>query len=77
MWNYVLFRNMCADMAARSLLDPALDSKHHAALLEADPESLEPLQTRTPKANWLIHPAWVERYVFYYFFSRLSNNMTH
>lgn len=49
------------------LLSPDIDSKHRAKLLEDDPASLEPLVTRTPKENWMIHPAWVSRYVFYLF----------
>ncbi|KAM0915146.1 hypothetical protein ACQ4PT_011046 [Festuca glaucescens] len=48
-------------MAARSLLDPVIDQKHRAAWLEADPQGLEPLQTRTPKKNRLIHPGWIDR----------------
>ncbi|KAK1607273.1 hypothetical protein QYE76_030946 [Lolium multiflorum] len=45
------------NMAARSLLD----QKHRATYLEADPRSLERLQTRTPEKNWMIHPGWVDR----------------
>nr|XP_051206353.1 serine/threonine-protein phosphatase 7 long form homolog [Lolium perenne] len=48
-------------MAARSLLDPLIDQKHRASHLEADPQSMEPLQTRTPKKNWMIHPQWEDR----------------
>jgi hypothetical protein len=62
---------ICADMATRSLLDQGIDSKHRAALLEShgflSPESIETLQTRTPKFNWMIHPEWVQRYVSYLF----------
>ncbi|KAM0857006.1 hypothetical protein ACQ4PT_048745 [Festuca glaucescens] len=50
-----------SDMATRTLLNPKIESKHRAALLEANLKSLEPLQTRTPRANWLIHPEWVDR----------------
>lgn len=46
---------------ARSLLSPDIDSKHRAALFEANPGSLETLITRTPKYNWMIHPAWLQR----------------
>ncbi|KAK1605043.1 hypothetical protein QYE76_028716 [Lolium multiflorum] len=49
------------DMAARSLLDPLIDQKHRASHFEADPQSMEPLQTRTPKKNWMIHPQWEDR----------------
>ena len=62
---------MGADMAAISLLDLVIDQKHRAAYLEADPQGLEPLQTRTPKKNWLIHPGWIDRYVFNCFVSIL------
>lgn len=48
-------------MAARSLLDPLIDQKHRASHFEADPQSMEPLQTRTPKKNWMIHPQWEDR----------------
>ncbi|KAK1630045.1 hypothetical protein QYE76_004360 [Lolium multiflorum] len=49
------------DMAARPLLDPVIDQKHRASYLEADPQSIDPLQTRTPKKNWMIHPQWEDR----------------
>ncbi|KAK1650728.1 hypothetical protein QYE76_068533 [Lolium multiflorum] len=49
------------DMAARPLLDPGIDQKHRASHLEADPQSMDPLQTRTPKKNWMIHPQWEDR----------------
>ncbi|KAK1630167.1 hypothetical protein QYE76_004482 [Lolium multiflorum] len=49
------------DMAARPLLDPGIDQKHRASHLEADPQSIDPLQTRTPKKNWMIHPQWEDR----------------
>ncbi|KAK1651020.1 hypothetical protein QYE76_068825 [Lolium multiflorum] len=48
-------------MAARPLLDPVIDQKHRASHLEADPQSIDPLQTRTPKKNWMIHPQWEDR----------------
>nr|XP_051229877.1 serine/threonine-protein phosphatase 7 long form homolog [Lolium perenne] len=49
------------DMAARPLLDPGIDEKHRASHLESDPQSIDPLQTRTPKKNWMIHPQWEDR----------------
>ncbi|KAK1684592.1 hypothetical protein QYE76_045440 [Lolium multiflorum] len=49
------------DMAGRPLLDPGIDQKHRASHLEADPQSMDPLQTRTPKKNWMIHPQWEDR----------------
>jgi hypothetical protein len=72
--NYVIICNiceLCEDMAARSLLDPLIDQKHRASHLEADPQSMEPLQTRTPKKNWMIHPQWEDRYLFNCFVSNL------
>ncbi|XP_051214137.2 serine/threonine-protein phosphatase 7 long form homolog [Lolium perenne] len=48
-------------MAARPLLDPVIDQKHRASHLESDPQSIDPLQTRTPKKNWMIHPQWEDR----------------
>ncbi|XP_071674303.1 serine/threonine-protein phosphatase 7 long form homolog [Lolium perenne] len=48
-------------MAARPLLDPGIDEKHRASHLESDPQSIDPLQTRTPKKNWMIHPQWEDR----------------
>jgi hypothetical protein len=44
------------------LLDPDIEKKHRARILEDEPNSLEPLVTRTPNVNWRIHPAWVPRY---------------
>lgn len=44
-----------------SLLSPEIESKHQAARLVAHPGSVEPLVTRTPKENWMIHPAWIQR----------------
>ncbi|XP_071678345.1 uncharacterized protein [Lolium perenne] len=52
---------LAIDMVARSLLDPLIDQKHRASHLEAKPQSLEPLQTRNPKKNWMIHPEWEDR----------------
>ena len=68
---------ICAEMATRSLLSPNIDSKHRAALLEADPGSLDVLITRTPKSNWMIHPAWIDRFVYYVFVSRMFILMGH
>ena len=68
---------ICAEMARRSLLRPDIDSKHRAALLEANPDSLDTLITRTPKYNWMIHPAWIERFVYYLFVSRMYILMGH
>ncbi|KAK1668388.1 hypothetical protein QYE76_056547 [Lolium multiflorum] len=56
-----VFRTTVSNMAARPLLDPGIDQKHHASHLEADPQSIDPLQTRTPKKNWMIHPQWEDR----------------
>ena len=53
-------------MAGRSLLNADIDRGHRAARLEAN-QKLEPLVTHTPKENWRIHPAWVQRSVFYLF----------
>jgi hypothetical protein len=47
-----------------SLLSPDIESKHRAARLEESPGSIEPLVTRTPKVYWMIHHAWVPRYLF-------------
>ncbi|KAK1613114.1 hypothetical protein QYE76_036787 [Lolium multiflorum] len=67
-YNFVLRGNralplttLVEDMAARPLLDPGIDQKHRASHLEADPQSMDPLQTRTPKKNWMIHPQWEDR----------------
>lgn len=49
-------------MAGRSLLNPHIDSKHRAGVLEESPGSLTPLVTRVANANWQIHPGWVDRY---------------
>jgi hypothetical protein len=53
-------------MEIHSLLSADIDSQHRAARLEAG-HPIEPLVTRTPKQNWQIHPAWVPRYVLYFF----------
>ena len=62
---------ICAEMAGRSLLSADIDHKHRAAILEESLGSLETLITRTPKENWIIHPAWVQSYVFYLFLPRM------
>ena len=60
-------------MARRYLwLSADIERKHRAKLLEDEPGSLEPLITRTPRVNWMIHPAWVQRYVFYLFMCLMS-----
>ena len=51
-----------ADMAGRSLLNPLIDSKHRAAVLEESPGILYPLVTRVANANWQLHPDWLDRY---------------
>lgn len=58
-------------MVGRFLLDANIDRGHRAARLEAGTR-LEPLVTRTPKDNWRIHPAWVQRSVFYLFLFRMT-----
>lgn len=50
----------CAEMATYPLLSATIDSKHRAKLWE-DGTRLQVLKTRTPKFNWMIHPAWVDR----------------
>lgn len=49
------------------LLDATIDRGHRAKALEGNPRKLKPLITRTPKENWRIHPAWVQRYWSYLF----------
>ena len=66
MFGTMFYFVICAEMAGRSLLNADIDRVHRAALLEAGTR-LEPLVTRTPKENWRIHPAWVQRSVFYLF----------
>lgn len=72
-WNYVYFVIpvelyfcllflICAEMTTRSLLRADVDAKHRGKRWE-DGEKLEPLMLRTPKSNWMIHPAWHQRYV--------------
>ena len=48
------------------MLNADIDRMHRAAQLESS-VNIEPLVTRTPKENWMIHHAWVQRYVFYLF----------
>ena len=55
---------MLAGMEMESLLDAGIDSKHRSTILQE--RNLETLFTRTPKKNWMIHPYWVDRYVFIY-----------
>ncbi|KAK1607857.1 hypothetical protein QYE76_031530 [Lolium multiflorum] len=47
--------------AARAALAVAHAAAMAQAHLEAEPQNLEPLQTRTPKNNWMIHPEWEDR----------------
>ena len=62
---------ICAEMEGRSLLSVDIDSKHRARLLGESPGTVETLITRTPKENWMIHPAWLQRYMFYLFLRRM------
>ena len=55
---------MLAEMEMESLLDAGIDSKYRSTILQE--RNLETLVTRTPKKNWMIHPYWVDRYVFIY-----------
>ena len=65
-----LFFVICAKMATASLLRAEIDAKHRAKRWE-DGEKLEVLITRTPKFNWMIHPAWHQRYVLVYYIFHL------
>ena len=58
---------ICAVMEGMWLLDASIDREHRAKALEGNPRKLKPLITRTPKENWRIHPAWVQRYWSYLF----------
>ena len=49
-------------MAGRDLLDDRIDAKHRARKWESGKQP-DVLRTRTPGANWRLHPAWVDRYV--------------
>ena len=49
-------------MAGRDLLDDTIDAKHRARIWESGTQP-PVLRTRTPGANWALHPAWVDRYV--------------
>ena len=51
-------------MVGMWLLNARIDSEHRAKALEVGPKPINPLTTRTPKENWIIHPAWVQRYLF-------------
>lgn len=51
------------DMASYPLLNPMIDGQHRATLM-AQGKEMEVLQTRTPARNWMVHPAWVERFVY-------------
>ena len=50
-------------MSGLWLLNGDIDRGHRAAIWYE--RKLEPLVTRTPKENWMIHPGWVQRYVLY------------
>jgi hypothetical protein len=50
------------DMASYPLLNANIDRGHRAALMAAG-TNLDVLVPRTPKANWMIHPLWLNRYV--------------
>ena len=61
---------MCVDyvlifkqMAAYALLSGAIDGKHRAKIWEDGGKIPKVLRTRGPAYNWMIHPAWVDRYV--------------
>ena len=61
-WRYVL-NFLCAGMSGMWLLNGDIDRGHRAAIWYE--RKLEPLVTRTPKENWMIHPGWLQRYVLY------------
>jgi hypothetical protein len=46
-------------MAGMALLNPVVDNKHRAKLMQDN--VLQPLITRGQKDNWQIHPAWIDR----------------
>ena len=50
-------------MAAYPMLSNAIDGKHRASRCWEADETAHPLHTRTARSNWMIHPAWVNRYV--------------
>jgi hypothetical protein len=67
MSDYVLFSNMSnyvliSDMSSYALLKDTIEKKHRAALLQQG-KNLDVLTTRTPKSNWVLHPAWIDRFV--------------
>ena len=50
-------------MSGLWLLNGDIDRGHRAAIWYE--RKLEPLVTRTPKENWMIHSGWLQRYVLY------------
>ena len=58
---YVL--GLFTDMASYPLLNPMIDGQHRATLMAQD-KQMEVLQTRTPVRNWMVHRAWVQRFVY-------------
>ena len=58
----ILITSVTVGMEGMPLLNADVDKNHRAALLRD--RKLEPLITRTQKTDWMIHPAWVQRYVF-------------
>ena len=71
MFGTMFYFVICAEMAEPSLLNADIDRGHRAAIMESG-RALHPLVTRTPMQNWRIHPAWVERCVFYSFIFRMT-----
>ena len=57
--SYIYFR---VQMDLYALLSQVIDRKHRATIWEKGSEP-NVLHTRTPAHNWMIHPAWVDRYV--------------
>ena len=49
-------------MAAHLLLNNTIDAKHRARIWERG-DVPNVLRTRGPAHNWMIHPAWIDRYV--------------
>jgi hypothetical protein len=69
MSDYVLFSNisnyvLISDMSSYALLKDTIEKKHRAALMQAG-KNLDVLTPRTPKSNWMIHTAWVDRYIIF------------
>ena len=58
-FNLFIFKQM----AAYALLSGVIDRKHRAKIWEDGGKIPKILRTRGPAYNWMIHPAWVDRYV--------------